>query len=163
MVKSVSGISPFLTKWGVRVGRSTYSMLPNNLIWINDYIDEEFKLNPSEMVVLINIISNWWKEDQIPAVSKSLISKRTRLSQRQVQRTISSLEEKGYIKRVYVGQKAGGANGFLISGTIQHVETVISRRLQVIDQQREMEGKPSRFDEFWSRENSVEFPEDPPF
>lgn len=125
-VKQFRGQSIFTMKWGVKVADRGFSMVPNFLIWINKFAPEGEKLTPTEFFVLLSILSTWWTPDEWPAVSKRIISERTRLSERQVQRTIASLEKKGYLLRTHIMRDTGGANAFNMSGTVYKVNAAIS-------------------------------------
>lgn len=146
-MQPLRGMSAFTAKWGGRIGKSGYSMIPNHLIWINEYIEENYRLTPPEFMVLLAIISTWHRND-IPAVSKSIISRRCGISERHVQRIITSLEKKKYLKRWYVGRRAGGANGFLLDGVTSHIERAITEHYR----QRDLRAKELGMVQVWDDE-----------
>jgi hypothetical protein len=112
-------------KWGVDVVKAGYTLLPNHLIGINRYLSDQNKLTPSEMFVLIVILSNWWDQRKMPAASKKYIGERVNLTPRQVQRILNSLESKRVIARLSGGDETGGASRFSISRLLKVLRKVI--------------------------------------
>jgi DNA-binding transcriptional MocR family regulator len=86
-------------KWGVIVAERGFAQIPNQLLHLNMYVHEDHKLPPAEMVVLLQLVASWWKKDEMPYPSMRTIAERSGISERQVQRAIKALEDKGYIKR----------------------------------------------------------------
>lgn len=125
-MSELRGQSPYTMKWGKYVSKSGFCIVPNFYIWINKFCSDKEKLTPTEFFVLTSILSTWWKPDEWPAVSKRLIAERCNLSERQVQRTIASLENKEYLYRTFIFRDTGGANAFNLSGLISKVERAIS-------------------------------------
>lgn len=87
-------------KWGSNLSKAGFTILPNHLIAFNQFVGDEYKLTPTEFFVLVQILLHWWAPADMPFPSKSTISARTGLSPRQVQRTLSQLEEKRLVRRV---------------------------------------------------------------
>lgn len=86
-------------KWGVTVAERGFAQIPNQLLQLNMYVHEDHKLPPAEMIVLLQLVASWWKKDEMPYPSMRTIADRAGISERQVQRAIKALEDKGYIKR----------------------------------------------------------------
>lgn len=120
-----SGYPKSFEKWGIDVVRAGYTLIPNHLININLYLSEKSKLTPTEMIVLFIIISNWWNPRKFPAASKKYIGERCGLSERQVQRILRRLEEKGAIRR-YADplNEVGGANKFDLRNILGLLERI---------------------------------------
>jgi len=118
-----SGYPKSFEKWGIDIVRAGYTLVPNHFININLYLSKESKLSPTELMVLIIIISNWWNPRMFPAASKKYIGDRCNLSNRQVQRIISSLEEKNIIQRLS-GHTTGGANKFDLRNILQKLRWI---------------------------------------
>ena len=87
------------SKWGHLVAERGFAQIPNYLLQINMFVHEDLKISPTEMVVLFQLIGSWWKKDEMPFPSMRTLADRSGISERQVQRAINSLEEKGYLKR----------------------------------------------------------------
>lgn len=84
-------MSDVADKWGVAVAERGFAQIPNYLLLINQFIDEEFRLSPVEHLVLIQLVSSWWKKDEMPFPSMSLLARRCGVSPRQIQRSINRL------------------------------------------------------------------------
>lgn len=89
-----------VSKWGMEVAERGFSQIPNYLINLNLYVDEAHHLPPVEMVLLLHLVGSWWRKDEMPFPSMQTLAQRAGISERQVQRSIKSLEEKGYLKKV---------------------------------------------------------------
>lgn len=94
-----SQMSDIVEKWGQEVAERGFAQVPNYLLLINQFLDEESRLSPAELLVLIQLIGSWWKRDDLPFPSMSTLSKRIGVSTRQIQRAVNRLEELGLIKR----------------------------------------------------------------
>lgn len=88
-----------LTKWGARVAGRGFAQIPNYLLELNRFVDDEHKLNATEMLTLIHLVASWWKKNEMPFPSMRTLSERSGVSERQVQRALKSLEGKGYFKK----------------------------------------------------------------
>jgi predicted transcriptional regulator len=64
------------------------------------FVHDDHKLSPTEMIVLFHLVGSWWKKDEMPFPSLNTLADQIGISQRQVQRSINTLEEKGYLKRI---------------------------------------------------------------
>ena len=84
-------------KWkdGVSTGNTGFLALPEVLL----RKQAQLSINTTELTVLINILSFWWYEDQLPFPGNKTIATRMGVEPRTVQRAIKSLEEKGLMKR----------------------------------------------------------------
>lgn len=60
---------------------------------------EELNLNPTELVVLLNVLMHWWYRDQKPFPRPTTIARRMGSTVRTVQRAISKLEDEGLVRR----------------------------------------------------------------
>lgn len=87
------------SKWGDKVASRGFAQIPNYLLNLNMFVDEEDKLSPTEMVILIHLVGSWWKANEMPFPSMSTLADRIGISERQVLRSISVLEKKGLLKR----------------------------------------------------------------
>jgi predicted transcriptional regulator len=89
-----------VTKWGKEVAERGFTQIPNYLMRINMFVHDDHKLSPTEMVVLFHLVGSWWKKDEMPFPSLNTLADQIGISQRQVQRSINTLEQKGYLKRM---------------------------------------------------------------
>jgi predicted transcriptional regulator len=101
MLVTIEGRSmqDMLSKWGRDVAERGFTQVPNYLLQINMFVHDDHKLSPTEMVVLLHLVATWWKKNEMPFPSMNTIADRAGISERQVQRSIKALEQKGYLKK----------------------------------------------------------------
>jgi len=105
MATSGSGVAVntgagMVDKWGPNVAERGFAQVPNYLLLLNQFIDHEFRLNPLELLLLVQIAGTWWKKGELPFPSMRTLAKRCGSSERQILRAMNKLEELGLIKRV---------------------------------------------------------------
>lgn len=76
-----------------------FTAVPNTLI----QAQSELELTGTDILLLLNFMLHWWDPDSHPFPRSSTIARRTGLSVRTVQRTIRSLEERGFLDRIVDG------------------------------------------------------------
>jgi len=82
-------------KWGVKVMEQGFCMIPSLLL----RAQRRLHLNPSQLAVLLQIVDHWWDAARKPYPSKKELSSRLGISERQVQRYITDLENEGLLRR----------------------------------------------------------------
>lgn len=92
-------MSEIVEKWGKPVAERGFSQVPNYLLLLNGFIDQEDRLSPTEMLVLIQLCGMWWKKNDAPYPSMRTLAVRCGTSERQIARAIKRLEEIPLIKR----------------------------------------------------------------
>lgn len=93
-------MSEIVQKWGESVASRGFSQIPNYLLLLNQFLDEDGRLTPTELLVLIELVGVWWKKDDQPFPSMRTLSIRCGTSERQIMRAITHLEKLTLIKRV---------------------------------------------------------------
>lgn len=93
-------MSEVAMKWGQTIAERGFSQLPNYLILINQFIDQEKRLSSLELLLLIQLSSSWWKKAEMPFPAMRTLAVRCGTSERQVLRSISHLEELHLLRRV---------------------------------------------------------------
>lgn len=93
-------MSDISEKWGDLVAQRGFAQVPNHLLLLNTFLDEDHKLSPTELLLLIQIVGTWWKTSDLPFPSMTTLASRCGVSSRQIQRSISRLEKLGFIQRV---------------------------------------------------------------
>ena len=81
-------------KWG-DVARGGFQAVPDLLLKNQRLLG----LSATDLVVLLNVLMNWWYADQKPHLRPTSISRRTGVTVRTVQRTLKNLETLGFISR----------------------------------------------------------------
>lgn len=87
-------------KWDFDIGRSGFSVIPNQVFFINQFLPENERLSSTEVLLLLNLLTWWWEKDSMPFPSKGLLSTRLGISERQIQRAIKTLEGKNMLRSV---------------------------------------------------------------
>lgn len=93
-------MSDVAQKWGVPVAQRGFVQVPNYLLLVNQFLNAESRLTPTELLVLLQLVGSWWKKDALPFPSVGTLATRCGVSNRQVQRSVGKLEKLGLIKRV---------------------------------------------------------------
>lgn len=112
-------------KWGNAVAGRGFAQVPNYLLIVNQFLEEEKRLSPSELLILIQLVGAWWDKDIMPFPSLKTLAARTGISDRQAQRAVSRLEALGLIKRVK--RKEGGlisSNAYDLSPLVEFLGEV---------------------------------------
>lgn len=86
-------------KWGRAVAARGFAQVPNYLMLLNRFLEEDSRLSPTELLVLIQLVGTWWKKSEKPFPSMRTLAVRCGVSERQMQRAINSLVHKGLIIR----------------------------------------------------------------
>lgn len=87
-------------KWGPLVADRGFAQIPNYLLLLNQFVDEERRLSPVELLILVQLAGAWWHKDQPPFPSMSRLAVRCGVSERQVQRAINRLVKDEFIGRM---------------------------------------------------------------
>ena len=126
-------------KWPDAVLSRGYSMIPSILLWGQ----AKMGLKPDELNVLLQLISHWWSADHDPHPAKDTIARRMGKDARTVQRHLTALETKGFIKRVerFKRHKGQDSNGYDLSGLIAKLETIAPEFEKVTDQNKRRRAK----------------------
>ncbi|MFL6846457.1 MAG: helix-turn-helix domain-containing protein [Allosphingosinicella sp.] len=92
-------MSDMVEKWGLAVAERGFAQVPNYLLLLNQFLEEESRLSPTELLVLIQLVGSWWKKQDLPFPSMSTLARRSGVSSRQIQRAINRLEQLGLLRR----------------------------------------------------------------
>ncbi len=94
------GMSDVADKWGQQVAQRGFSQVPNYLLLINQFLNKDARLSPTELLVLIQLVGSWWRKDAMPFPSMTTLATRCGVSSRQIQRAVNRLEKLGLVQRV---------------------------------------------------------------
>jgi predicted transcriptional regulator len=92
-------MSDVLEKWGQPVAERGFAQIPNYLLLLNQFLDEDRRLSPVDMLVLIQLVGIWWKKEEMPFPSMVTLAVRCGVSDRQIQRAVGKLIKHGLIER----------------------------------------------------------------
>lgn len=93
-------MSDIVDKWGEKVAERGFVQIPNYLLLLNKFLDEDARLSPVEMLVLLQLTGAWWEKERLPFPSMATLAERCGVSERQIQRSITRLSKIGLLKRV---------------------------------------------------------------
>jgi DNA-binding transcriptional regulator YhcF (GntR family) len=93
-------MSDIAEKWSQPVAERGFTQIPNYLLLLNQFLDREHRLSPVELLVLLQLVGNWWRKGELPFPSMGTLATRCGVSDRQIQRAIGRLEKLGLLKRV---------------------------------------------------------------
>lgn len=93
-------MSDVVSKWGPAVAGRGFAQVPNYLLILNQFLEEEKRLSPTELMILIQLVGTWWDKDSMPFPSLKTLAARSGISDRQAQRAVSRLEAVKLLKRV---------------------------------------------------------------
>jgi hypothetical protein len=121
-------------KWSAKVMKLGYTPLPNLLL----RAQAKLKLTPLQFNVTAQILMHWWDADDCPYLSKETIGTRIGKSPRQIQRVLTQLEKKGYLKRVprYFGKKQQTSNAFSLDGLVTKLKAIEPEFTKAAEQAR---------------------------
>lgn len=86
-------------KWGDDVAARGFAQVPNYLLYINQFLEDDNRFSPLEMLLLIQLVGAWWKKGENPFPSVRTLAARCGTSDRQVLRALAELEKAGMVKR----------------------------------------------------------------
>lgn len=92
-------MSDVVEKWGKSVAERGFVQIPTYLLNINRFLGEEYRLTPVELLVVFQLVGNWWKKEEDPFPAIATLASRCGVSTRQVQRAINRLDEMNIIQR----------------------------------------------------------------
>lgn len=120
-------------KWSKQVIKLGYTALPNLLL----RAQARLGITPTELNVLAQLAEHWWEAERDPHPAKLTIAQRMKKTPRQIQRLITSLEKKGFIKRVtrYSGRRQTN-NGYSFEPLIEELKALEPEFSKEIAQKR---------------------------
>ena len=114
-----------IEKWGENVSGRGFAQVPNYLLFINQFLDEEERLPPLDLLLLIELVGAWWKKADAPFPSMRTLAGRCGTSERQVQRAMARLEAKLLVKRVKRRDKGLiASNSYDLTPLVEFLEKV---------------------------------------
>ena len=106
-------------KWGeiIKGYGGGFTAVPNLIL----KKQSELGLKPNELNVLINLIRFWWSTEKLPFPDLGIMAIEMGVSERTLYRSISSLEEKGFIKRIQI---EGQRTKYDLAGLIEKLKVI---------------------------------------
>lgn len=123
-------------KWSKVVMAQGFCIVPSILL----RAQQRLGLNPTHLVILLQLAEYWWDEDRKPYPSKRDLSGRLGLSPRQIQRHIAALERRGFVRRNERHAARGGksSNEYDLSGLVEHLKKLAPEIAEANEQKRQV-------------------------
>lgn len=109
-------------KWGPKVLELGFCVLPSLIF----RAQRRLGLNPTQLVVLLQLADFWWEAARKPFPKKMDLADRLGLSGRQVQRHIADLEQAGFVRRVErtAANRGKISNEYDLSGLVEKLKAL---------------------------------------
>jgi hypothetical protein len=123
-------------KWGGKVMDVGYCIIPSILL----RAQQRLGLNPTHLAIILQLADHWWEPERKPYPSKSRLSERLGIKERQIQRYIAELEQGGFVKRIaqYNGTHNGRMpNKYDLSGLVQKLKELEPEFTELAKQNKE--------------------------
>lgn len=119
-------------KWGAEVMSLGFCVLPSLIF----RAQRRLGLNPNQLAVLLQLADFWWDAKRKPFPKKADLADRLFLSERQVQRHIADLEQKGYVQRIErrAAHRGKISNEYDLSGLVKKLQEFAPEFRQVADE-----------------------------
>lgn len=106
-------------KWGADVMAQNYCMVPSLLL----RAQRRLGLSAQQLALIIHLCDFWWYDDKLPWPKKETLAERLGLTEKQIQRIVRALEERGYLKRIRRTTRHGQtSNGYDLSGLAEKLQ-----------------------------------------
>lgn len=126
----------FEAKWGKSVAAQGFCMLPALLL----RAQRRLGLSPTQLAVIIQLCDFWWDDDKVPWPKKETIAQRLNLSEKQVQRVVRDLEQRGYVQRITRTTRNGRtSNGYDLAGLVNKLQELAPEFAAAADAKRKVE------------------------
>lgn len=127
----------FTRRWGGKVVDHGYTMVPQMFF----ALQAELGLTCQQAMVLLHLLDHWWLTSTgLPWPSKKTLATRLGMSERQVQRLLTDLENEGLITRRSRYYESGGqkSNAYEMAGLIDRLKRLepAFRKLQATKKAR---------------------------
>ncbi len=96
------------------------------------------ELSSIELVVLLNLITHWWRADELPYVRPTTIANRMGVDRRTVERSLRSLEARDLIRRLPGERRKGKLTirRFDLSGLVNRLTSTADEHRAHFGQER---------------------------
>jgi predicted transcriptional regulator len=97
-------------------------------------------LSATQLLLVIHLIDFWWSDEEVPWPKKETLGERLGLSDKQVQRLVRALEQRGYVQRVVRTTRHGRtSNGYDLSGLVRRLQELAPEFAAAAEAKREVE------------------------
>ena len=119
-------------KWGKAVVKAGFTIVPSILL----KAQQRLGLTPTHLAILMHLCDLWWVADRPPFPSKSKLCQRLGIGERQIQRNLAELEERGLVRREQRYASHGGklSNTYHLDGLVARLQQLAPEFLKVEDE-----------------------------
>jgi hypothetical protein len=105
-------------KWGRQVMDQGFCILPSLLFRAQSRLG----LKATHLSLILQLAEFWWYDNKLPWPKKETIAQRMGLKEKQVQRIVRALEQRGYVKRnARMTPHGQTSNAYDLSGLVQRL------------------------------------------
>jgi hypothetical protein len=123
-------------KWGTEVMALGFCIVPALLF----RAQHRLGLKSTHLAVILQLAEFWWHDDNLPFPKKQTIAERLGLKDKQVQRLIRDLEQRGYVTRRVRKTPHGQASNFYdLSGLVKKLKELAPEFKAASDAKRKVE------------------------
>lgn len=125
-------------KWGADVMSLGFCILPSILFRAQGRLG----LKATHLAMIVQLADFWWYDESLPWPKKSTLAERLGLKDKQVQRIVRDLEERGYIKRQERMTPHGQtSNAYDLSGLVKKLKQLAPEFAEAAAAKRKVERK----------------------
>lgn len=131
------------SRWGKNaIDVNGWTGIPNLLL----ERQQELKIDPLDLNILLVLCKHWWEEDKMPYPSKATIADIVGREKSTVQTRIRGMEQRGLLKRVTRknGQGGQGSNEYDLSGLVKKLRKLAKSEQAVKKAREEEDGRRRR-------------------
>ena len=123
-------------KWGVAVMKLGFCILPALLL----RAQRRLGLSATQLALIVQLADFWWNDDKLPYPKKETLAERLGLSEKQIQRLIRGLEQRGYVQRHKRMTKHGRtSNAYDLSGLVEKLAALAPEFAEAAAAKRKVE------------------------
>lgn len=123
-------------KWGIAVMARGFCIIPALLL----RAQARLGLSATQLALLIQLSDFWWDDGKHPWPKKETLGQRLGLKEKQVQRHVRALEERGYVKRIArVTRHGRTSNAYDLSGLVSKLAELEPEFTEASDARRKVE------------------------
>lgn len=121
-------------KWGRELMAAGWTAVPNIII----KRQKQLGLDPTDLNIILHLISYWWKASDLPFPSKKTLAEAMNVDESTIRRRIARLEKGGLVKRIEqrVEGNRNKPNLYDFSGLIKEVRPYALEEIEAIEAAR---------------------------
>jgi predicted transcriptional regulator len=124
------------SKWGRQVMDQGFCILPSLLFRAQSRLG----LKATHLALILQLAEFWWYDDNLPWPKKETIAQRMGLKEKQVQRIVRDLEQRGYLQRnTRMTPHGQTSNSYDLSGLVKKLQELAPEFAAVAAAKRQVE------------------------